>query len=112
MKKDRAYLLQGGQEITIAGTVVECLISLNQKHREDKSKDRTFIKGLLLSTFTLKAIENLAENQLPPKEVLAFIKDLFIIRIGEHDDAKGSRYLDFQNIIDLSVKEIRIKNYK
>lgn len=75
-------MIHGGQEVNIAGSVVQCLISLNEKYREDKSKDKVFLKGLLIAVCSLTSIENLAENQLPPKQMISFNKSRYNLRMA------------------------------
>lgn len=62
-------------EITLAARVVQGLLLMNESsRRKDVSKDKVFIKALLIAICTLKTIYNLKENQTLPKSILSFIK--------------------------------------
>lgn len=77
MKKDRCYIIEnnGSQNVSIAAAVVERLIGLNQPgRRENTTKDKTFVKALLIAVCSLQFIRNLSPNQKPPKPSLNFIK--------------------------------------
>lgn len=63
------------QEIRFSRRVVEGLIAMNESNRRgDASKDKSFIKAVLIATCTLKTIYSLNENQRLPKGVLSFVK--------------------------------------
>lgn len=76
--KDRAYLIQidgASHEVILAARVVDGLLFLNENgRREDVSKDKVFLKALLISVFSLSAIRALQPNQNLPRELLNFIK--------------------------------------
>lgn len=77
--KDRAYMIKTFdgplKEVNLANRVVKGLISMNEPNRRGNvSKDKTFIKALLIATCTLQTIRDLDENQLPPKDILSFIR--------------------------------------
>lgn len=80
--KDRAYMIKISdaadatfEEVRLANRVIEGLLSMNAPgRREDPSKDKTFIKALLIATCTLQAIRQYKDEQLPPKGILSFVK--------------------------------------
>lgn len=80
MNKDRAYTIQfdgGFKEISISAKAVQGLISLNQPgRRENETKDKSFLKALLISVCSLKKIQCLQPNQQPEKEMVNFIKGM------------------------------------
>lgn len=80
--KDRAYLIEidgKSREIRLAARVIDGLLLLNQSNRrEDVSRDKSFIKALLISICSLKTIQNLEENERLNKSMLAFIKGKYI----------------------------------
>lgn len=62
-------------EVNIAARVVNGLHFLNEPgRREDMTKDKVFIKALLISVCKLTAIRELKSNDQLPRELLAFIK--------------------------------------
>lgn len=63
------------QTVTIAAKAVNTLMQLNQPgNRENSSKDKRFIKSLLIALCTLTKIQSMDENQKFEKGILSFVK--------------------------------------
>lgn len=81
VRKDRAYTIQvdgNHREISIAAKVIEGLSCYNQPgQRENKAKDKSFVKALLISVCSIKLIRVLKSNQNPPKGMINFIRGYF-----------------------------------
>lgn len=62
-------------QINFPARVIDGLLLMNKPTwREDKSKDKTYIKALLMAVCRLENLQKLAENESPPKHLINFIK--------------------------------------
>lgn len=113
INKDRAYtiLFDGNaKEFIMPATVVNGLVKLNQPgRREIAKKDKSFLKAILLSICPLETIQAMSSGATPPKEIMSFIKDLFIHRLA--DDKSATRYLSFKDLILKAIEEVKNRNF-
>lgn len=97
------------KDVTMAAVLVKLLRRANDtENRKKAGLDRGFLKALIIGLCTAKSIE---KGEQIHKDILIFIKELFLIRI-EGEDADGSRYKLFQSLVSKACDEIRVKNYK
>ncbi|XP_031635606.1 uncharacterized protein LOC116348676 [Contarinia nasturtii] len=102
--KDRAYLVKIDdkfEEVKLKGSVANWLCSLNEKKRNDQSLDKYFIKALLIAVFSIKNIKG--DDELHA-DLMAFIKELFVVRAGEEDQ---ERVESFDDLVLAAVRELR-----
>lgn len=96
------------KEIQISAQLIKGLTLFNQApRRQNIFLDKSFIKGLLIGICTLDGIRNATVIN---KDILSFIRELFLIRIGGNDK-DGSRYLSFNDLVRVSCMEIRANNF-
>lgn len=109
--KDRAYYVLVGQtytEIKLSAQLLKGLSMFNQPNfRKNAAFDKSFVKSLLIGIFTVQAIRN---GEKIHADLIKFIREIFIIRI-KNDDENGSRYLAFNNMINVSIMEIKNNNF-
>lgn len=98
------------KEIELSAQLVNGLCLLNQPtNRQNITFDKSFVKALIISICTLQAIKTSGEEAIH-KDVLKFIRELFLIRIRESDH-DGQRYSTFQQLITTSCAEIVESNF-
>lgn len=111
-RKDRAYLVRVDgvfQEIKLSAQLMNGLILFNgTPRRENVALDKSFIKGLLIGVCTINVIRK--EKNIH-KDILAFIRELYMLRIENNDD-NGSRYQSFNDLVNVSCMEIRANNFQ
>lgn len=109
VKKDRAYTILFGdtaKEFIMPAAVVNGLTRLNQPgHRENAKKDNSFLKAILLCMCPLETIQSMPSGAKPAKEIMNFMKDLFIHRLA--GDKNASRYLSYKDLILKAIEEVK-----
>lgn len=97
------------REIKFSSQLIKGLSLFNgETRRENVALDKSFIKGLLIGICTINTIRK--EKNIH-KDILAFIRELFLIRIENHDE-DGLRYRSLNGLVRVACGEIRANNFQ